>query len=72
MTRSQIAQFVRLMGFQNVRLQQGVVQHAAVFDPAKRDAVVGKDMAVVFEMLADDLGRRVFQQRLQFGQRGGT
>ncbi len=70
MTRGQAAEFVRLMGFQHIGLQQGVIQHAAVFDSTQRDVVVGKNMAVVLEVLADDFGHRVFQQRLEPGQRG--
>jgi hypothetical protein len=65
--RAQIAELVRLLRFQHVGLQQRVIEHAT-----ERDVVVGKNMAVVFEVLADDLGLRVSQQRLEFGQGGIT
>jgi len=50
-----------------VGLQQRVVDHAA-----ERDAVVGKDVAVIFEVLANDFRLGVLQQRLQLRQRGGA
>ena len=57
-----------LAGFQNVGLQQGVVRHAA-----QRDAVIGKNMLVVFKVLPDlCVGGRFqpgFEPRQHVGQR---
>ena len=59
----QAAQSVRFVHLQHVALQHGVVCVALHFD-----AVVGEDVAVVFEMLAQLLFRRVFQPRFELGQ----
>ena len=52
-----------LVRFEYIRFEQGVVH-----DAAQRDAVVGEDVAVVFQVLADFRLARVFQPRLQFIQ----
>ena len=49
-----------LAGFEHVRLQQRVVR-----DAGQRDAVVGEDVLVVFEVLADLGVLRRFEPRLQ-------
>ena len=67
MARGEVAEFVRLVGFEHVRLQQRVVE-----DAREPDAVVGEDMTVVFEVLADDFRRGVFQNRTQLVQCGGA
>ena len=61
--RSQALQAVGLVYLEHVALQHGVVQIALHFN-----AMVGKDMAVVFDMLAQFGARRVLQPGLQARQ----
>jgi hypothetical protein len=58
---------VRLVCFQHVGLQQGVIDHAA-----EPDVVVGKNVTVVFEVLANDPWCGIFQQRFQLRQHGAA
>ena len=59
----QAGQAMRLVHFQHIALQHGVVDIAA-----HSNAAVGKHMAVVFDMLAELGAGGVFQPRLEFGQ----
>ena len=56
MALGQALQAVRLVRLEHVALQQGVVAHAA-----QRDAVIGKDVRVVLDVLAH-LGRGLVLQ----------
>jgi hypothetical protein len=63
MALRQAGQAVRHVHFQHIALQHGVVGIALHFN-----AVVGKDMAVVFDVLAQLFRCRVFQPRFEFGE----
>jgi hypothetical protein len=63
MAQRQAGQIVRAVGFEHIGLQHGVVRIAA-----HGDAVVGKHMLVVFDMLAQLLLAGVFQPGLEPGQ----
>ena len=63
MTRRQRAEIVRFVTLQDVGLQQCVVRDTAQFN-----AVIGKHMAIIFEMLANFFMRRRFQPGLEFHQ----
>ncbi len=52
-----------LVRFEHIGLKQRVMHDAAQFN-----AMIGEDMAVVFQMLADFRFDRIFQPRLQFRQ----
>ena len=59
----QAGQTVWFVHFQHIALQHGVVGIALYFN-----AVVGKHMAVIFDVLTQFFVRGVFQPRFQFGQ----
>ena len=52
-------------GVEHIGFEQRVVYHAV-----ERNAVIGKHMAVVFQMLADFVLIGIFQPRLEFRQNG--
>jgi hypothetical protein len=60
MARGEGAEVVRLVGFQHIGLQQRVLD-----DAAQAHAVVGEDVAVVLEVLAELAVARRFEPGLQ-------
>ena len=63
MALGQAGQAVWLVHFQHIALQHGVVRVALHLD-----AVVGHDVAVVFDVLTHLVHGRVFKPRFEFGQ----
>ena len=60
MAHRQVVHVVLTVAFQYIGLQQGIVRDAVEFD-----AMVGQNVFVVFEVLADLADGRIFQQRFE-------
>ena len=58
-------QTVLRRGVEHIGFEQGIMHHAL-----ERNAVIGKHMTIVFQMLADFVLIGIFQPRLEFRQNG--